>query len=148
LGDFDAAMADYTRAIELDETYAAGYNSICWLKTTELGEHESALDDCNRALELDPEAYYIYDSRCWVKKNLGDYQGAVEDCTIALSGEPDIAESHLSLGDVYYTLGDYEAALMFYNGYLEYATPELLARYDYVQDRLDEMILAMQAESR
>src|SRR5215470_19403299 len=51
-GDFDGAIADYTRAIELDPKYAAAYSDRGNAKQAK-GDLDGAIADCDHAIELD-----------------------------------------------------------------------------------------------
>ncbi|NJO94032.1 MAG: tetratricopeptide repeat protein, partial [Hydrococcus sp. RM1_1_31] len=72
------AVADFTRAIELDRDRAETYNyrgtSYFWLK-----QFQKALADYDRALELDPNLTLAYYNRGYVRIELGDKAGAIED---------------------------------------------------------------------
>ena len=57
---FDKAIADYNKAIELKLDYAQAYNNRggVWIKK---GDYEKAIDDFNKAIEINPKytgAYY------------------------------------------------------------------------------------------
>ena len=53
-GDYDGAIADYSRAIELDPDDAAAYYNRGNAKS-ELDDYHGAIADYSRAIELDPE---------------------------------------------------------------------------------------------
>lgn len=76
--DFEGAIADFSRAIELDPDRAETYNyrgtSYFWLK-----EFQKALADYNRAIELDPNLTLAYYNRGYVRIELNDKAGAIED---------------------------------------------------------------------
>ncbi|MEV6032818.1 tetratricopeptide repeat protein [Nonomuraea sp. NPDC052116] len=52
MGDLDGAVADLTRAIQLEESPAFLFNRAVALR--DLGEQESARSDLERAARLDP----------------------------------------------------------------------------------------------
>src|SRR5262249_60612061 len=53
-GDFEGAIADYNRAIELDPKYAAAYSNRGIAKQAK-GDLDGAITDFSRAIELDPQ---------------------------------------------------------------------------------------------
>ena len=60
LGKFERAVADYTRALELNPNYARAYHNR-GLAYDQLGEIDRAIADYSKALELNPSyalAYY------------------------------------------------------------------------------------------
>src|SRR5215813_7867549 len=63
-GDFAAAAADYTRAIELDPKYADAYQQRAdvWEKTK---QYDSALKDIQKAIELAPKKGDYYLDLAW-----------------------------------------------------------------------------------
>ena len=83
LDDFYGAIADYTRAIEIDpnnSNTAFNYSQIAFAKRS-LYDNKGALADYNKAIELRPNNKYYYKSRGYTKFILKDYYGAVADYT-------------------------------------------------------------------
>jgi tetratricopeptide (TPR) repeat protein len=76
--DFKGAIADFSKAIELDPNGAEAYNyrgtSYFWLK-----QYQEALKDYNKAIQLAPQLTIAYYNRAYVRLELGDKKGAVED---------------------------------------------------------------------
>ena len=61
-GDFDGAIADYSRALELDPKFAAAYRKRGIAKQAK-SDFDGAIADYNRALELDPKFAIAYADR-------------------------------------------------------------------------------------
>jgi tetratricopeptide (TPR) repeat protein len=59
-GDYQGALADYNKAIELDPKLAMGYNNRAFLKNNRLKDYQGALADYNKAIELDPKYAAAY----------------------------------------------------------------------------------------
>ena len=64
-GDYDGAIADYTRALELKPDYAEALNNrgYAWVKKGNLGQ---ALKDFSRAIEINPLFPDAYTSKAWI----------------------------------------------------------------------------------
>lgn len=76
--DFQGAIADFSKAIELNPNLAEAYNyrgtSYFWLE-----KYQQALDDYSQALRLDPNLTIAYYNRAYVRIELGDKKGAIAD---------------------------------------------------------------------
>ncbi len=70
LEDFEGAVADYGRAIEINPEKANAYNGRCWAYAM-LRRPEEALADCDESLRLVPDDPYTLDSRALVYWLLG-----------------------------------------------------------------------------
>ncbi len=83
LRDYQGAIEQYNKAIELDPTYAKAYSGRALSKCM-LQNFQSALADYNKVIEikpLDAESYY---NRGLVRNNLQEYVPAMEDYTKAI----------------------------------------------------------------
>jgi len=78
LGEYQKAIDDYTRAIELGPEDAWPYNSR-GNAYDELGQYQKAIDDYTRAIEIDQEYVHAYNNRGIVYENLEQYQKAIND---------------------------------------------------------------------
>ena len=78
LKDKDRALADYTRAIELQPNNAMAYTNRGVLYELE-GDHERAILDFDRAVELDPKLARAYANRGASYLRKGDVDRALAD---------------------------------------------------------------------
>ncbi|MGD9738865.1 MAG: tetratricopeptide repeat protein, partial [Bauldia sp.] len=104
-GEFDLAVADFRRALELapDHPDVLNYLGYSWI---DRGENtEEALAMIQRAVEQQPEAGYIVDSLGWAYYKLGDYELAVETLERAVELTPNNPEIFDHLGDAYWRVG-------------------------------------------
>ena len=82
-GDHDGAIADYSRAIELDpEVHSLYY--LRGLAKEAKGDLDGTIADYNRAIELDPKQPKAYINRGFAKQAKGDVDGATIDYNRAL----------------------------------------------------------------
>ena len=97
--DYQGAITDYTKAIELDPDYADAYINRGVVKD-DLKDYYGAITDYTKAISLDPDYASAYNNRGVSKKNLKDYYGAIADYTKAISLDPDYASAYANRGIV------------------------------------------------
>ena len=113
-GDFDQAITDFTKALELKDNYAEAY--------CERGIAYSVKDDLNRAIAdftkaLELKDYYAeaYHNRGVAYSLKDDLDQAITDFTEALKIDPDDAETHRGCGIAWSKKGDHERAIAYFN---------------------------------
>ena len=75
--DYNGAISDYTKAIELNPDTAVAYSNRGNSKSN-LKDYNGAISDYTKAIELTP-ASNAYFNRGLAKKKLEDYYGAISD---------------------------------------------------------------------
>jgi len=87
-GDHDRAIADYTKAIEINPSYAEAYclrgATYCVAKS----QYEQAISDFNKALEINPRYAVAYYLRGLAYAEKGEYDKAISDLTETLEINP------------------------------------------------------------
>src|SRR5258708_518453 len=83
-GDVEAAINNYSRAIELEPKNAKAYGGRGAAKRTK-GDIEGALADLNKSIELDPTVQSAYYARAWVNLILKRGDDSYVDATKVLS---------------------------------------------------------------
>ena len=116
--DFEGAIADYNRAIELDPKYAAAYSNRGNAKQAK-GDLDGAIADCNRAIELDPKDPLAHKYRGVAKKAKGDLEGAIADYNRAIELDPKYAAAYFHRGIAKQAKGDLKGAIDDINGAIE-----------------------------
>ena len=111
---FDMALADCSKAIELNNRYESPYiyrGSVYFLK----GEYDKALQDYNKVLELNPGAASAYVGRgiTYEKKGLPDQ--ALLDYNRAIELQPNYALVWMNRGNVFSGRNQFDQALADYN---------------------------------
>jgi tetratricopeptide (TPR) repeat protein len=83
LGDLDGAIADFTKAVEINPRYTEAY---VWrgLARDYKGDHDGALADFNKAIEINPRLGAPYYGRGIVREGVKDHEGAIADFTRAI----------------------------------------------------------------
>jgi tetratricopeptide (TPR) repeat protein len=103
--DWDAAEADFRRALELNPSQPQVLNYLGYGLVDRGEKLDEALGMIERAVAADPNKGYIIDSLAWAYFRLGRYEEALEPMERASLLEPvdPIVTDHL--GDVYWMVG-------------------------------------------
>ncbi|TLU87425.1 MAG: tetratricopeptide repeat protein [Chlorobium sp.] len=104
-GDNQGAMADYTKAIELDPKLSEAYNSRAALKYS-AGDKPGAITDYTKAIELNSQFTDAYNNRGNAKAGMGDVQGAIADYTRAIELDPAFVPAYMNRAAIKLDLGD------------------------------------------
>jgi tetratricopeptide (TPR) repeat protein len=106
----EEAVADYTRAIELDPKY-----TLAWYNRghtyLELGQPDKAVADFSRALELDPKFANAWNNRGVAHLNLDQPDKAFSDFSRALELDTKVALAWTNRGNAYLNLDQLDKAL-------------------------------------
>ena len=109
-GDYDGAIADFDRAIEIDPDNAGAYHGRGEAKRGK-GDYDGAITDCDRAIELDPDDPGGCNIRGMSKWQKGDYEGAITDFDRAIEVDPGHTGAYYIRGMIKEEKSDYEGAI-------------------------------------
>lgn len=121
-GDYDQALAAFSRAVELDPDFAPAYYSRGWMYAL-TGDQARAIADYNRAvallrqaIERDPDDSGAHNDLAWTLAYYldQDYEAALSHARRSVELKPQ-AYNQDTLAFVYFKLGRYEKALEHYN---------------------------------
>ncbi|MDR3700114.1 MAG: tetratricopeptide repeat protein [Candidatus Sulfopaludibacter sp.] len=87
LKQYDKAIADLSRVIELDYSRAVVYDQR-GLAYSNSGRHAQAIPDYTRALELDPLMSVAWNNRGWAHLELGQFDPALSDLNKCIELNP------------------------------------------------------------
>lgn len=118
MGDLDAAMRDYNRALAIDPKDTGAYNNRANIKLHK-GDIDGATADYNRALQLDPKNASVYHNRGAPEVIKGDVGRAVADFNHALQLNPKLDGSYWGRGNANFIGRDWAAALRDYHRFCE-----------------------------
>ena len=110
LSDLEAAIADCSKAIELDDTATLAYTNRC-VAHYQTQKYAEAIADCSRTIELNPESAKAYSNRGLSYSAQEDHERAIADYTKALELDPDNAVAYSNRGSAYNDLGEYRKAI-------------------------------------
>jgi len=112
-GEFDAAIADFNRAAELDPTNANVYNNRGFAYSGKK-EFDRALADFSRAVDIDPTCATAYNNRGNIYNLTGRLDEALADYNKALEFEPGNPGAYNNRGVIHFARGNYEKAVADY----------------------------------
>jgi tetratricopeptide (TPR) repeat protein len=101
----NAAIADFSAALQLDPANAEAYNNRGATRHSQ-GDFAAAISDLDAAIRLKPDYYQAYNNRGLARAGLRDSQAAIADFTEAIRLAPDYYRSYLLRANAYYHSGD------------------------------------------
>lgn len=110
LGDFEAAITDYERALRIKPMLAKAYSGRGAARTAK-GDSDGALLDFQRALAIDDKLVEVYNNRGYVLLDKKEYPRAMEDFNRAIELEPTVALAHQGRGLGFMTQGHFDLAV-------------------------------------
>jgi tetratricopeptide (TPR) repeat protein len=112
--EYDAALADYTRALALNPDYYEAYTNRGHTYYV-MAEYDFALADYLHALSLEPNAAEVYYNLGIAEHALQDYSAALAAYAAALDLDPQYVAAYNARGDTYYDMSLYRMALADYS---------------------------------
>ena len=109
-GQYDLAIADFNRALELDPDYAEAYSNR-GLTYDSKGEYERAIKDYNTAIELSPHFAEAYNNRGMAYAENGEHDQALQDFSKAIELKQNYAIAYSNQGVVYSAKGEHDQAI-------------------------------------
>ncbi|HEY2341427.1 MAG TPA: tetratricopeptide repeat protein, partial [Chthoniobacteraceae bacterium] len=122
-GDTDGAMADCTRALDIDPKHYKAYYIRGTLKRA-AGNAQGAINDFTEAITIEPKLALAYDARGSAKKSLGDTEGAMADYNRTLDLSPKLPQAYRSRGVLEALAHDWPNALADFRHDLEFASAD------------------------
>ncbi len=110
---YEKAIADFTRAINIDPTNPEAYNNK-GMYFTENGQLDSALIYLDKAIALKPNSYEAIYNKGNTYAKAGDFNKAIALYNDAIKVNPEYTDAILNLGNSYAALKDYTNALKYF----------------------------------
>ena len=108
-GQHDRAIADFTKAIELDPKLSAAYVNRA-LSRSDKGESDLAITDYEAALKLSPNDTRAHAGRAFEWSVKGEYKRAVADYDDVIRLEPNAQRGYFGRGRMRFYAGDFTGA--------------------------------------
>jgi len=103
--NYEDAVADYTKAIELNEGFAEAYFQRGCAKHN-IDDYKGAVEDFNTSIKLQPNNEVFYKQRASSKTMLKDYNGAISDCDHAIAIKSDYNKAYALRGILKIEMGE------------------------------------------
>jgi tetratricopeptide (TPR) repeat protein len=105
-GKYKDAVADYTKALQVNPLDATAYNNrgLAWERK---GNYDKAIADFTKAVEINPQYADAYKSRGVAYYDKGDYDSAIADYSKAVEINPRDASAYNNRGVAWYGKEDY-----------------------------------------
>jgi HEAT repeat protein/Flp pilus assembly protein TadD len=116
--DFDGAIADYSKVIEVSPQKTEAWKSRGHVKF-ERRDYDGAIVDYNKAIGLNPQDPVCYDLRGNAKEQKNDYDDAITDYDKAIELNPQYALAYCDCGGARIGRQDFEGAVTDYRKALE-----------------------------
>jgi tetratricopeptide (TPR) repeat protein len=110
LADYEEAILDYNKALELSPTEICLVYSMRGNAKRNLGDFDGAISDQNKALDFDPLYADGYFNRGIAKFKKGDFDGAIQDYSQVLKINPKDSDAFFNRANVKKEIGDMQGA--------------------------------------
>ncbi|MDX2077700.1 MAG: tetratricopeptide repeat protein [bacterium] len=127
INDYDQALINYDRAVELDATLNDVFSNRGNVYFT-LGDYAKALDNYTQAIALSPMDALAYNNRGNAYVLLDERDNALADYNRAIELDPMYALAYSNRGNFYRAIGELDLALSDFNNAIQY-DPQLTIAY-------------------
>lgn len=110
MGDFEAALTDFERALRIKPKLAEAYSGRAAARIA-LGDHDGALLDLERALSINHKLVEVYNNRGYLLIEREDFAKAIENFDRAIELKPTMASAHQGRGITFMKQGRFDLAV-------------------------------------
>ncbi len=110
LKQWSSAIADYSKALEVDPKYQRPYTNRAFAYLSN-GDAEHAAPDADKAIKIDPNKTFAYIVRAFADEKLDKWDAAIADFSVVIKQTNGEAQSYYNRGVAYYSKGDLDHAV-------------------------------------
>ncbi|HNQ68867.1 MAG TPA: tetratricopeptide repeat protein [Bacteroidales bacterium] len=118
LGNWELALQDYNKAIEINPDYAIAYSNR-GLIFGKLGDYDNAISDFSEALRVNPNYVLARWNRGVTYSILQKWEEAIEDYNVVIEIDTSFVDAYYNMGVAYSNLGEWEMALNNFNSTIQ-----------------------------
>ena len=126
--DYDHAMEDYNRSIELSPNFAQAFNNRGVI-FNDRGYFDRAIQDYDQAIRMNPQYALAIYNRANAYKGKGEFDRAIQDYDQSIKMNPNYAPAFNNRGNAYYGKGEFDRAIKDYDSAVR-MNPKYTAVYD------------------
>jgi tetratricopeptide (TPR) repeat protein len=127
-GNYEEAIRNYSRAIEMNSQYLDPYKDRAYLYHSNR-EYDAAVHDYSKAIELDAQNSDLYCNRGIAFHNQKELDLAISDYDKAIGLNPKITQAYFGRGNAYFSRHDFDQAIVDYGRVIE-LNPEHAEAYE------------------
>jgi tetratricopeptide (TPR) repeat protein len=113
----DQAIADFSKAIEIDAQFGDAFVNRC-VAYTDKGQADLAIKDCTAAIAINPKDAVAFNDRGVAQEKKGDLDAAIADYSKAIELDPGYGVAYANRAVVYDHKGEKESAIADYRAAL------------------------------
>ncbi len=126
-GEYDRAIADYTKAIAINANDAVIFNNR-GIAYRAKGDNASAIADYTKVIEINPNDAIAFNNRGIAYRAKGDNDSAIADHSKAIAIDPELASAYNNRGIAYRAKGDNDSAIADHTKAID-IDPELVSAF-------------------
>ncbi len=110
-GQYDRAIALFSKALEINPRYAEAYNNRGIAYAKGKGQYDKAISDYDKAIEINPRYAEAYNNRAIAYCDSQKFDKAISDYTKAIEINPRYTEAYNNRGVAYEKKGQFDKAI-------------------------------------
>src|SRR3972149_2138113 len=138
-GQYDEAISDFSKAIEINPAYAEAYTNRGNAYATQ-ENYDQAISDYNESLKINPRLTETYNNRgIAYGKGKGQYDKAISDFNKAIEINPTYAEVYFNKALVFEKTGRVREAVEVYKEFIQHAPPQHSLPIEHARKRIRKL---------
>ena len=112
--NFDKAIINYKKSIQINPNYAMGYNNLAVI-LVRLRKFDESVDNYQQAIKIKPDYVEAYNNLGLAFKEFGKFDKSIDSFRQAIQIRPDYVAAHKNLGNLLRKIGRVDDARKYFN---------------------------------